>query len=466
MPTLSGLDSAFLALETPRQPLHAALAAVVDTSAMPEPYSFDTVREWAKDEVGRRPLFRRRVVEVPLGLDHPRWVDESGVDLDAHLTRLTLPGGAGLAGLWRLAGDFLGRPLERGRPLWEAWVIEGLGPHRVGVLCKVHHAVVDGVSAAQVLAELVDDRPDLEDTAHHPRRGRAAGRLPSGPELLGSGVASLLCLPGQLARALPPTVAAVSRLDHGADASQSMAAPFRAPRTPFNGALTSRRLVATATLRLGDLRRAGRACGASMNDVVLAVCSGAIRRHLQRHGGLPSAPLVCLVPVSTRDRSDLDDEVPATANRLSALLVPLPTDQADPASRLRAVAAATRAAKAGHAVLGPGTLMAWAEVGRPVLWWGASRLYSWLGLPERLPPVCNLVVSNVAGPRKALSFRGARASALYPLGPLLEGVSLNVTVFSHAGRVDVGLVACPDLLPDLAGLAGELAPALGELGGL
>jgi hypothetical protein len=156
----------------------------------------------------------------------------------------------------------------------------------------------------------------------------------------------------------------------------------------------------------------------------------------------------------------------AGANRLSALFVPLPTNRADPAARLRSVADLTRSAKASHAVLGPGSLMAWAEVGRPVLYKGAARLYSWLDLPGRLPPLCNLVVSNVAGPRKALSFRGGRAEALYLLGPLFEGVGLNVTVFSHANRVDVGLVSCPDLLPDLAGLADELAPALGELGGV
>jgi diacylglycerol O-acyltransferase len=485
MESLSGLDGAFLALETPRQPLHAAMAAVVDTSGMAEPYCFETFREWAREEAERQPLLRRRVREVPFGLDHPRWEEEPEVDLDAHLSRVTLAPGAGFTDLWRLAGDFVSRPLDRGKPLWEAWVVEGLGRHRVAVLSKVHHAAVDGVSAALTMAELLDDGPGRKGAPAPAGRGREAYRRPSDLELLGSGLASLLRLPGQLAEALPATAAGISRLaleladmsrlatDVGgirrlgygsARAEGALAAPFRAPRAPFNAALTPHRVVATATFRLSDLRRVSRAYEVTVNDVVLAVCSSALRRHLGRHHDLPAAPLVALVPVAARD-----DELvrrgrgAAGANRLSAVLVPLPTDRADPIARLRAVADATGRAKAGHAALGPGTLMAWAEMLRPVLCSTASRLYSGLGLANRLPPLCNLVVSNVAGPPKRLSSRGARAEALYPLGPLFEGMGLNVTVFSHGNRLDVGLVACPELLPDLAGLAQELSPGLREL---
>jgi WS/DGAT/MGAT family acyltransferase len=305
----------------------------------------------------------------------------------------------------------------------------------------------------------------------------------------------LLRLPGQLAEALSATAAGISRLASDTAgisrlandtagisrlandtagisrqgqtewAAGALAAPFRAPRTPFNAALSPHRLVATATFRLSDVRRVSRAFEVTINDVILAVCSGALRRHLGRNSNLPAAPLVALVPVAARDGDlAIRSSGAAGANRLSAVLVPLPTDRADPGARLRAVADATGRAKAGHAALGPGTLMAWAEVLRPGLCSAASRLYSGLGLADRLPPLCNLVVSNVAGPPKRLSFRGARAEALYPLGPLFEGMGLNVTAFSHANRLDVGLVACPELLPDLTGLAQELAPGLRELG--
>jgi diacylglycerol O-acyltransferase / wax synthase len=479
---LSGLDGAFLAAETSRQPLHAAMAAVVDTSAMAEPYSFERFREWTGEEVGRQPLLRRRVVELPYGLDHPRWVEEPEVDLDAHLTRVALAPGAGLAELRHLASDFVSRPLDRGKPLWEARIVEGLGRHRVGVLCKVHHAAVDGVSAALTMAELVDGAAGKEEAMPPAGRGRATDRRatdgratderPSGLELVGSGLASLLRLPVQLAEALPPVVAGVSRLGRGTQGPGGMAAtPFHAPRTAFNGSLSPHRQVATATFRLADVRRVGRAFGVTVNDVILAVCSGALRRHLGPGRDLPEAPLVALVPVSARDGYSAARGggraagAPGTAgaNRLSALLLPLPTNRADPAARLRAVAEAAGQAKAGQAALGAGTLMALAEVGRPALYTAASRLYSWLRLADRLPPLCNLVVSNVAGPRRELSFRGVRARALYPLGPLVDGVGLNITVFSHANRLDVGLVACPELLPDLDGLAGELAPALREL---
>ena len=356
--------------------------------------------------------------------------------------------------------------------------MEGLGRRRVAVLCKVHHAAVDGASAARAMAELIDGGAGRAGAPSPAGSGHEAGRPPSGLELVGSGLASLLRIPGQLAETLPPTAAGLGRLAYqmagvnplgdGEEWGEgALAAPFRAPRTSFNAELTPGRLVATATFRLSDVRRVSRAFGVTVNDVVLAVCSGALRRHLGRHGELPAAPLVALVPVAARDA---DEAIPgsgtAGANRLSALLVTLPTDRADPGARLRAVASATGRAKAGHAALGPGTLMAWAELLRPVLCSVASRLYSGLGLANRLPPLCNLVVSNVAGPPKTLSFRGARVEALYPLGPLFEGTGLNITVFSHANRLDVGLVACSELLPDLAGLAEELAPGLRELGSM
>jgi WS/DGAT/MGAT family acyltransferase len=325
------------------------------------------------------------------------------------------------------------------------------------------------------MVELLDDGAGRKGTPGPAGREREAYRRPSDLELVGSGLASLLRLPGQLAEALPATAAgigrlacqaaAINRLGHGREGAEGpLVAPFGAPRTPFNAALTPHRLVATATFRLSEVRRASQAFGVTVNDVILAVCSGALRRHLGRNGELPAAPLVALVPVAARDGDQaLLGRGAAGANRLSAVLVPLPTDRADPGARLRAVADATRGAKASHAALGAGTLMAWAEVLRPAVCAAASRVYSGLGLASRLPPLCNLVVSNVAGPTKRLSFRGARPEALYPLGPLFEGMGLNVTVFSHANRLDVGLVACPELLPDLAGLADELAPGLQEL---
>jgi diacylglycerol O-acyltransferase len=431
-----GLDSAFLALETPRQPMHAAMAAIVDTAAMVEPYSFETALAWARDEVERRPLFRRRVAEGPLGLGRPRWVEEPHVDVATHVTRVSLPPGAGLSELWRLAGDFVSWPLERDRPLWAAWVVEGLGRGRLGVLAKIHHALADGESAAEMLADL------LTAGAGTPAEG--AGTPAEGA--------------GTPAGPLPGTVAALGRLAAGGMGLRGgSAAPFSAPRTPFNASLSPRRQVATASMDLAAVRRVGRAWQATVNDVVLALCAGALRRHLQRNGDLPSRPLVALVPVSARQAS------PSGANRLSGLFVGLPTDLAEPSERLRAVGEATRRAKEDHEALGPGTLMAWAEHVPPALIAPAAHVFSGLKLGDHLPPLCNLVVSNVAGPRQALSFRGARLRAIYPLGPLVEGVGLNVTVFSHARRLDVGLVSCPELLPGLADLAGELRPELQEL---
>ncbi|MDP9387630.1 MAG: WS/DGAT domain-containing protein, partial [Actinomycetota bacterium] len=236
-------------------------------------------------------------------------------------------------------------------------------------------------------------------------------------------------------------------------------APFSAPRTPFNVALTSQRAVAWAHLPLDAVKGVKREFGCTFNDVVLTLCSSALRTHLARVGQAPERDLVALVPVALA----APDGATTGANLLEPVLVSLATTVDDPVERLRAVAASAAAAKAREGVLGPGVVQEWAEATVPAVTSAAARVAAGVRLAERLPPACNVIVSNVAGPPFPLYLAGARVAALVPFGPLVEGVALNVTVLSHAGSLHAGVVVDRAAVPDVGALAGLLPPALAEL---
>ncbi|GHJ60339.1 diacylglycerol O-acyltransferase [Nocardioides sp. OK12] len=460
MDRLSGLDASFLYLETPAQLMHVCGLLVLDVSTMPGGYGFERLRAGIEGHVRDVPAFTRRLRRVPLGLDHPVWVRDRSFDIERHVHRLALPTPGGYRELTELAGHLAGLPLDRSRPLWEMWVIEGYEGDKVVVLSKMHHATVDGVSGANLISHLC--ALSATDAPLTPAPRATHGREPGPAELLGRGVLSTATRPLQLARLVSPSATLVTRTVGRARNGTAMAAPLTAPRTSFNGTITSHRSIGLADMDLEQVRAVKRATGTTVNDVVLAVAGGALRSYLLDRGELPTDSLLATVPVSVRSSSRRSDG----ANKVSALFTRLGTDIEDPLERVRDLAVRNRHAKDHHNAISADSLQDWAEFAAPRTFGLAVRAYAGLRLAEKHPVVHNLVISNVPGPPVPLYFVGARIEALYPLGPVFHGAGLNITVMSNAGELHVGVIACRESMPDVDDLVQRFPAALDELAGL
>lgn len=456
MERLSGLDASFLYLETPAQLMHVCGLIVLDPATMPEPYAFDRLQADIERHVRDVPAFTRKLRRVPLGLDHPIWVRDDSFDIERHVHRLALPTPGGHAELMSLTGHLAGLLLDRARPLWEMWVIEGYGD-RIAVFMKMHHATVDGVSGANLISHLcslspTDEPLKLGDLGDH---GRDAGAT----ELLVRGVGSTLKRPAKVARLLSPSASAIGTTIGRARSGTAMAAPLTAPRTPFNGTITGHRALCTVDLDLDRVRAVKSATGSTVNDVVLTIAGGALRSYLDEHDALPEESLLATVPMSVRETS----RRAGGSNKVSALFTRLGTDVADPLERLAGMADRNRNAKDHAQAIPADSLQDWAEFAAPRTFGLAVRAYAGLRLAERHPVVHNLVISNVPGPPVPLYLLGARVDGLYPLGPVFHGAGLNITVMSNAGRLHVGALACRETVPDVAALVAHFPAELETL---
>jgi len=443
MDRLSGLDATFLYLETPEQLMHVCGLLLLDPSTMPDGYDFGRLRDRIAARVHDVPMFTRKVRHMPLGLDHPIWVEDDHFDVDRHVHRLAVPAPGGDVELSELVGHLAGQSLDRSRPLWEMNVIEGLASGQVAVLAKMHHASVDGVNGASALSFFCSLEPEAPLLDVTPAHGGSA-RHPHQLELLVRGALATARKPLQLAGMVRPTVSILAGAAARARRGTAMAAPLTAPRTSFNGTVTGHRSVAYIDVELDRVRAIKNAVdGATVNDVVLSISGGALRRYLQDRGELPATSLLATVPVSVHERSERENG----RNKISTLFTRLGTDIADPVERLRELAVTNAHAKDHHRAIPADTLQDWAEFAAPRTFGLAVRMVSSLRLAERGPVIHNLVISNVPGPPVPLYFLGARIEALYPLGPVFHGSGLNVTVMSHDGAMHIGIIACRESMP-------------------
>jgi diacylglycerol O-acyltransferase len=471
MQQLTGLDAAFLAMETSSMFGHVGSLAILDPSTAPEPFSLDRLTRVIESRLHLIPPFRRRLAPVPFGLDQPYWIEDPNFDIEFHVRELALPGPGDERQLAEQAARLHARPLDRRRPLWELYLIHGLADGRVAVYTKVHHAAIDGVSGNELLATLLDLTPEGRELGPAPDW---AGDEPPNPiGLLARSAWSMAGNPlraarlgAQLVRSAPtllrnparpqlPVIDRVLRRDHQ---PLPMQAPLRAPRLSFNGPITPHRRWSFRTLALSEVKTVKNAFGVTVNDVVMAMCAGALRSWLLDHDELPDTPLLAAVPVSIRS----EDERHANGNRVSAMIAPLPTNIADPAERLSAMAVAMHAAKDQHGALPANLLADVTRFAMPALAGQAARLAAGLRLLERVNPF-NLFISNVPGPDLTLYYAGAELLAIYPLSAIADGQGLNITVLGYRGGLHFGLVACRELVPDLEGLAGYLVKEHEEL---
>lgn len=451
MERLSGLDAFFLYLETPTQPLNVCCVLELDTSTMPGGYTYGGFRAWLAKSVAAVPEFRMKLADNQLNFDHPVWVDDENFQLDRHVHHVGVPAPGGRRELAEICGYIAGLPLDRDRPLWEMWVLEGgADSDAVVVMLKVHHALVDGVAGANLLHHLCSLRPD----APAPKAVRGAGG--GNPvQIAVSGLVGFARRPLRLATVLPATILTVAKTALRAREGRTMAAPFSAPPSPFNGSVTRYRNVAYTQLDMRDVKRVKDRFGVTVNDVVVALCAGVLRRFLLERGELPDHPLVATVPVSVHGKSDRPGR-----NQTTWMFCRVDSHIGDPAERIRAGAAGNGAAKDHAAALGPTLLHDWTQFGGPTMFGAAMRL-----LP-RIPinrSAYNLILSNVPGPRDQLYFLGCRVDSMYPLGPIIGDAGLNITVMSLNGELGIGIIACPDLLPDLWSMADAFPDALKEL---
>ena len=458
MKPLSGMDASFLYMETPSQLTHVVGTLILDPTAG-EGFSYDRLVQVLRSRMHLLEPFRRRLVSVPFNLGHPVWIEDPDFDLESHIHRVAARPPGTMHELAEIVADIASRPLDRSRPLWELTLIEGLDDGKVGFVTKMHHAAIDGVTGADLMAHLFDLTPDAPDP-EPPAEAWHGEKVPSDVELLTHAMQGIARRPRTMAKVLGRTVQSVASIvarqrEASSENRPSSALPFTAPKVKWSGAITPHRTIAFGKAALEDMRHIKSTFGTTVNDVVLAACTQTLRQYLLAHDDLPDTPLVCSVPVSVHGKTEHEG-----TNQVSTMFVRLPVQIEDPVEQLRTINAETREAKEMQNAIGADLLQDFAQFIPPTLFNRAMRLYSNLNLADRHRPVHNLIVSNVPGPPIPLYTAGAQVVGVYPFGPLLEGAGLNLTVLSNMGHVDFGVIACRELVPDVWDIADGFAEAV------
>lgn len=458
MKHLSGVDSAFLHLESPEMPMHIGSLNVLD---MPEGYNgdfFEDTKAMLAQRLHLAEVFTRKLALMPLDISNPVWVEDEDIDLDYHIRHVTLPKPGTNRQLQQYVARLHSSLLDRSRPLWELFVIDGLKSGQVALYIKAHHAGLDGQAGVAVAKALFDleasgrviKPPRPRGRRHHYQLGVA--------ELLGAAVRNTVAQSVGLVKSLPLVLrsaksALIPEKDaHGKrDWSLPKGMTLFAPRTPLNVAITNQRTFAGRTVPLAEVKLIAKLLGVSLNDVVMATTAGALRTYLQENGDLPAKPLVAAVPVSLRAEGDTSNN-----NQVSMVTMGLATDIKDPLARIRAIHAASATTKERMGRFKAAIPTDFPLPAAPWLMSALASLFSRSRLANVMPPLANLIISNVAGIPVQLYFAGAKVVSYYPVSIPSHSMALNVTVQSYNGRLDYGLIACRRAVPDVNDLADAL----------
>lgn len=467
MKQLTGVDLGFLLMETPNSYGHVNGLSIYERPS-PDFDPFTAVRERLNIMTGHLEPLRRRVVEVPFELDRPYWIEDPDFDIDYHVRRIGLAPPGAADQLAEQVARIVGRKMDRTRPLWEAYVIEGLADGRWALLQKTHHATIDGASGVIMLRMFTDDEPDAEFA--YEERPWVGEQPPSNAEMLQRATRNLVMNPvrgARLSLAMVRDAAdaagihgisdVASRARDGLGAIARRSTPdddhaerpslpiTPAPPTPWNKSITAHRRFAMRSASLSNLKRLKDATGGTLNDVVMAVCTGALRQYLIEHDALPDSPLRAMVPVSIRTGKEED---PWT-NRVSSIFAELPTTCEDPLARVQLCREAMNEAKRQFDLIPAEALAEATDYTSPVVAASALRLVARAKLSDRFNTPINVVISNVPGPRQPLYFAGAKLDAYIPVSTISENVGLNITVHSYEDRLDFGIICDRDLVPDV-----------------
>jgi diacylglycerol O-acyltransferase / wax synthase len=457
MERLTGADATFLYAQTRNGHMEIASCIVLDPRDIPRGEELlEHTKAYLEPRLHLAPLLRRRLVRVPLELDHPVWIEDPDFDLDYHVRHAALPAPGTRQQLGDLVGRLLSRPLDHSRPLWEMYLIEGLEGDKGAVFLKTHHAAVDGIAGFELMASLIDLAADAPPPAP-PDKPWEPDREPSDLELLAGAAMNLSRQPLRGVKAMRRLVRATVQSRRHLGSAAAALGSSGAPPTRFNEPIGPHRRTRFFSLDLDELKAVKSAADAKLNDVVLAVVAGGLRRYLDRHAELPDEPLVAFVPVSLRT------EGATGANQTSMIHVGLATDESDPVKRLARIVEASAEAKSAHSEIGPSVFVDVSELSGPAGAALAFRLIERTRLNERTRASGNVVVSNIPGPPFQLYTAGAPIEEIYPVGPLAEGSGLNITLLSYLGRMGFSVVADRERVPDLDDLVDDLIAAHREL---
>jgi len=451
---LTGLDASFLHLEDASSHMH--VAGVMIFEGDPPPY--DDLLEAIDHRLGLVPRYRQRLAFVPFSQGRPKWVDDPHLNLRYHVRATALPAPGSEDQLKELAGRVFSQQLDRDKPLWEIWLVDGLEGDRFAVLSKTHHALVDGISGVDIMSILFDTSPE---PAIPPDTGERwlPRPLPSAAQLLGEALVERATMPGELVRSIRAVFRGPRRVAEGLrDAAVGIGAMAwaglnPAPPSPYNRSIGPHRRFTWVRVNLGDVKAIKNELGGTVNDVVLATVAGALGKHLRRRGqNTNGLELKVMVPVSVR----ADVERGALGNRVAAMMAPLPVWCEDPVARLDIVREQLKGLKSGGQAVGAQVLTQMSGFAPMTIMEQASRLSA----RQRF---FNLVVTNVPGPQIELYLQGKRLIDAFPMVPLAKNQALGVALLSYAGRINFGLVGDYDLLWDLDQFAEDVQESLAEL---
>jgi WS/DGAT/MGAT family acyltransferase len=453
---LTGLDASFLHLEDDSAHMHVAGVMIFEGS----PPHHDEVVEGIRSRLHLVPRYRQKLAFVPLGQGRPKWVDDPHFNLRYHVRHTALPEPGTEEQLKRLAGRVFSQRLDRDKPLWEMWVVEGLdGGERFAVLSKTHHALVDGVSGIDIMSILFDAKPEPDAPPPAEEKRWLPAPTPSRAELLGEALVERLTVPAEIVRGARALVRGPRRIAGAALGSLSgvgsmvRAGLSPAPKTPYNERIGPHRRFTWVRMQLADVKAIKNALGGTVNDVMLATVTGALGRHLRRRGvDVRGMELKAMVPVSVRS----EDARGALGNQVAAMMAPLPVGLEEPVERMERISDAMAHLKSGGQAVGAQVLTELTGFAPPNIMSQASRVVA----RQRM---FNLVVTNVPGPQFPLYLMGRKLEGLFPMVPLAPNQALGIAIMSYNGTINFGLVGDYDLMPDLDDLADDLQASLAEL---
>ncbi|MDX2301731.1 MAG: wax ester/triacylglycerol synthase family O-acyltransferase [Microscillaceae bacterium] len=446
MKAISGLDATFLYTETPTSPMHVGSVAIIEGSL-----EFDTFRKIILSRLHLIPTLRKRLVQVPFSIDYPYWVDDPNFDPDMHLRRVALPQPGGWRELRDVASHIFSEALDRSRPLWSFTFVEGLEnipqvpKGSVAIVSKIHHVAIDGMAGAGILSLLFDLSPKAKEIPE-PQPFKAEP-LPDEFSLFINSALSFASKPLKFPKLISDTLTATIKAGFltRVQKIELPTAPFTAPPSPLNGIISARRKWNTAILSLERIKALKTIMETTLNDIMLAICAGALRRYLLEKGKLPVKPLVAMVPISTRGAFEKQEP----GNQISSMLIQLATNIEDPIERLEVIYENTIRGKTYQGAIGAKTLADMAEAVPFGIANQAARIYSRYKISEMHNPVFNVTITNVPGPQVPLYINGHKLISVMGMAPIIDGMGLIITIFSYNGLVTISPTSDAKTMPDI-----------------